>query len=461
MKVAIVDIGSNAVRASIYLNQTLGSPVIFHHKFKCDIRSLINQKIMVDDHDVFRCFRYFIKVFDNYEVEKIKCVATAVLRNHEKSQEFLFIIKQNFGLDIEILSGEEEASLTAKGLINSIENVNGLAADMGGGSLEVMAIEDGNIKKTLSLPLDSKVENNDKIDEILDIISRHFKEQSFENLYLIGGAFRAIGCDFIYRNQNYIKVLHNLSIPVFSFYAYTKIIDNNTLNTTQHNAIKIISSMIKSSGAQNIIISSHGLKEGVRFHYYMNPQELEKDMVFERLSCVTSFNKRNCDLEKLYSVISKVSGLNDKLFKDAVLYAIMLTNFYHQLGCIAGGNFATDFVMCSNIPFTVQQRIMIVNVVATVYYSIIPCYITNLSKTHINYTDYIKSKIIGHYIRILLEIDGKQIIKPTFDLSINSNNFLDIITDYPLPRATYLRIQLSLRKVSTYIWKLQHTTTSD
>ena len=453
MQVAIVDIGSNAIRSCIYRDRTLGSPVIFYQTFKCNIRSLLDQEIMDIDHDVFRCFQYFVKVFDNHAVKDIKCVATAVLRNHHQSQAFVATVKQKFGLCIQILSGEEEASFTAQGLIQTISEVNGLAADMGGGSLELMEIAGHDIKKTLSIPLESKLENDDKIDEILDIISNSFKNYSCKNLYLMGGAFRAIGCDWIHRNQHNIKVLHNLSIPVSSFYEYTNLIDNNTSNIAYHNAIKIITAMLKSTSAENIILSSYGLKEGVRFHYYMNPEELKKDIIFERVSRITGFNDTNCDLEKLYSVIAEISGFNDKLFKDAIFFAIMFTNLYNKAGCIAGSNFVTDFVLCADIPFTAQQRIMLVNVLATIYHNKIPYHITTLSKMYLNYGDYLKSHIIGNYIRILLEIDGKQISTPTFDLRMDSNEFIDIITEYTLPDAIYYRTKGSLSRISSYIWK--------
>ena len=59
------------------------------------------------------------------------------------------------GIAIEVLSGEEEARLSALGVLSVFQELSGSVCifDLGGGSVEFTWVQTGEIKKTVSLPL--------------------------------------------------------------------------------------------------------------------------------------------------------------------------------------------------------------------------------------------------------------------------------------------------------------------
>ena len=69
--------------------------------------------------------------------------ATAALRVAEDAPDFVASILRETGLDISPISGEEEARLSALGLLSNNDKRVGIGADLGGASLELMRIEPG------------------------------------------------------------------------------------------------------------------------------------------------------------------------------------------------------------------------------------------------------------------------------------------------------------------------------
>ena len=83
-------------------------------------------------------------------------VATEALRKAENSQEVTLFVEQQTSLKIKILSGQEEAKAVVKGLqtdpmINDLADY--FALDIGGGSLEIMEVEQKRVCNIQSLPL--------------------------------------------------------------------------------------------------------------------------------------------------------------------------------------------------------------------------------------------------------------------------------------------------------------------
>ncbi|MDX1917472.1 MAG: Ppx/GppA family phosphatase, partial [Rickettsiaceae bacterium] len=85
MRVAIIDIGSNAIRAAIYDNNTLGAFEIFNEKFRSDISFMLDQELVNTKHSTYNKFVYFMNIFKKMNVSILACVATEVLRSHPKA----------------------------------------------------------------------------------------------------------------------------------------------------------------------------------------------------------------------------------------------------------------------------------------------------------------------------------------------------------------------------------------
>jgi exopolyphosphatase/guanosine-5'-triphosphate,3'-diphosphate pyrophosphatase len=100
------------------------------------------------------CMKDFKKRALEEGAQKIVAVGTQALREAENREEFLDIVRRVVGIDIKIISPEEEAFLTLEGIKAGLtfkaENI--IAFDIGGGSTEII-VADGERRSFLSVPL--------------------------------------------------------------------------------------------------------------------------------------------------------------------------------------------------------------------------------------------------------------------------------------------------------------------
>lgn len=105
-----------------------------------------------------KVLKNFKKIMDTYEVKKYKAIGTAVFREAENASEFIEKAKKEAGIDINVISWEEEARLTLKGIKVGLKEVfpeidDFIVIDVGGGSSEIAYIENNKIKWIKSIKL--------------------------------------------------------------------------------------------------------------------------------------------------------------------------------------------------------------------------------------------------------------------------------------------------------------------
>ncbi|TSK08942.1 MAG: Ppx/GppA family phosphatase [Geobacter sp.] len=95
------------------------------------------------------------KIIDGYKVSAIDAVATSAVRKASNGAELVRAIKKSTGLEIEVVSGEEEAELAALSAQHNfeLEGVRHLIFDIGGGSLELISALGTHTEEMLSLEL--------------------------------------------------------------------------------------------------------------------------------------------------------------------------------------------------------------------------------------------------------------------------------------------------------------------
>jgi exopolyphosphatase/guanosine-5'-triphosphate,3'-diphosphate pyrophosphatase len=155
MKLAAIDIGSNAVRLLIEHTSTMPNGQINFTKvnftripIRLGMDVFTTGKISEEKKnlliDTFTAFQYLLKVYD---VKLIKVYATSAFRDAENGQILVEDIKKKTGIEIKILNGEEETNLIQHILQNEIipSTTNALTIDVGGGSTEVSILKNNKI----------------------------------------------------------------------------------------------------------------------------------------------------------------------------------------------------------------------------------------------------------------------------------------------------------------------------
>ena len=102
---------------------------------------------------VLRGAHRFLREVRNGAEPRVIAVATAAVRDAENSRRLLGPLERKEGVEVEILSGRQEARLGALAALRSLPGIDGAIADLGGGSLQLSRVRRGEILSTSSAPL--------------------------------------------------------------------------------------------------------------------------------------------------------------------------------------------------------------------------------------------------------------------------------------------------------------------
>ncbi len=160
MRIASIDIGTNTIRLLI-CEQTKDSALKKLYIDRVITRlgeGFSNDNTLLNPKAVYRALtalKGFSKIIREHNVNKVRAVATSVVRKSENSLEFIKRVKNETGIMVEVISGEQEAELTVSGVLNSvsIEGEYSIIFDIGGGSTEYVYVQNADVIKLLSINL--------------------------------------------------------------------------------------------------------------------------------------------------------------------------------------------------------------------------------------------------------------------------------------------------------------------
>ena len=152
---AIIDIGSNSVRLVVYNGPARAPRPIFNEKLMIGLGASLVDTGRLEQPAYDRAMRgiaRFRALTEAMKVDSLRCVATAAVRDASNGAEFIADAKA-LGIDITLLSGREEARAAGYGVISSLPHADGIVADLGGGSLELVRVRNGTTAHHSSFPL--------------------------------------------------------------------------------------------------------------------------------------------------------------------------------------------------------------------------------------------------------------------------------------------------------------------
>ncbi|WP_306483617.1 exopolyphosphatase [Anaerococcus sp.] len=206
---AIMDIGSNTVRLSVYKQVKDKAVHLFSEKEQASLRNYVKKGSLTDKgiDRLISTLRRFNSIISNFDdIDSVHPFATATIRDVANRSEILKRVKDELGLEIEILSGEDEARLSFIGASKSVDVSEGILTDIGGGSSEVVIIDQGKVIKSTSLSIGSLAAFNDyvtglftnkkekkAIDNAVKLLlaeNKMYREKQ-SNLAAVGGSARA------------------------------------------------------------------------------------------------------------------------------------------------------------------------------------------------------------------------------------------------------------------------------
>lgn len=155
-KLASIDVGSNTIRLLI---GSVDSGKILRLTNELAITRLaenISETGMLKKERMLKslsALKKFSRLISDFGVDCVKAVGTSALREAKNSEEFLEMVLSETGIKINVISGIEEARLTAKGVLHDMpKSSSSLILDIGGGSTEWILCKDSAIIMTKTIP---------------------------------------------------------------------------------------------------------------------------------------------------------------------------------------------------------------------------------------------------------------------------------------------------------------------
>lgn len=133
----------------------------------------------------------FAALLQRHRVSSLRAVATSAVRDAVNRDSFCREIERSSGISLEVISGEEEGTLTLRGVVSALDVIPEalIVVDVGGGSTEYTVSRGNEVIYTNSLPLGvvrltegkgSITAMSDKIDRELGILARDLKEHNLD-----------------------------------------------------------------------------------------------------------------------------------------------------------------------------------------------------------------------------------------------------------------------------------------
>lgn len=145
MKQAVIDMGSNSMRLTVYEIDGKNFVILFKDKIVAGLAGYVEKGRLTKEG--ISCassgLLSFRNTLDSLEIREVAVFATASLRNVDNTREVVSRLKKETGFDIEVLSGQEEAHLGYIGAMRELNITSGAFIDIGGASTEIVTFEDG------------------------------------------------------------------------------------------------------------------------------------------------------------------------------------------------------------------------------------------------------------------------------------------------------------------------------
>ncbi len=288
MKLAAIDIGSNAARLLISEvlvdnknNPTFNKLNLFRVPLRLGFDVFDNNIISSEKTDMLvqtlKAFRHLINA---YQVDAIKACATSAMRDASNAKSILKIVKNETGLDIEIISGDTEANLVYENHVaeNMEKGHSYMYIDVGGGSTEVSFFSNGKLVFKESFNIGTirilkEMVTDSNWDQMKETIKQSTK--NFKDIVAIGSGGninkvfsmskkkdgKPIDLDLL---KDYYKELNALSIK-------ERITKHNLRNDRADvivPALLIYINVMRWSGATEIYVPKIGLADGLIHHLW-------------------------------------------------------------------------------------------------------------------------------------------------------------------------------------------------
>lgn len=166
----VIDIGSNTIRAVVFHLEGEKLTPVLNKKYSAGLAGYVQPDGTLSREGLDLCIDILSEIrilIDTFNFNGIYPFATASLRNISNSSQVLEEIQERCGLQIQVLTGKEEAFFDYYGASCQLTNIDGVLVDIGGGSTEILIYKNGKPQAAESINIGSLNLYNNYVKELL------------------------------------------------------------------------------------------------------------------------------------------------------------------------------------------------------------------------------------------------------------------------------------------------------
>ena len=290
MKYALIDMGSNSIRLTVYDLDKTNFKILFKEKVMAGLAGYVEDGVLTQEGMDCACqsLQTFQHTLERLHIENLAVFATASLRNVANTSQAVEYIRLTTGISVEVLSGEMEAECGFYGASGDVQVDDGLFVDIGGASAELALFAEGKLQKAGSVPVGSLKLYRDCVKKIMPgkesrqriekTIRKAFDNSNLkdiprqEQIVGVGGTIRATLrlCKKLYGLTDDCRTFNREQLEALTRYLSKK--DKKAMDLilryeperihTLVPGVLLLRYLMDQYGAQEVTVSHYGVREG-------------------------------------------------------------------------------------------------------------------------------------------------------------------------------------------------------
>jgi len=330
---AVIDVGSNSVRLVIYRVDGRALWTIYNEKVVAGLGKDLTTTRRLSPEGVeasIGALRRFRSVLDGWRADEVTACATAAVREAADGKAFLNRVKDETGLEVRVLTGEEEARYAALGVVCGQPDAEGVVGDLGGSSLELVRLNGLAHIEGVTIPLGPfalgapkpiNLERTKRlVDDHLSPLANRYASPEF---HAVGGAWRNLALLHMQLADYPLHVAHQYEIGRSDGLDLARFVQRQSRSSLEGieglskkrfdslpYAAVVLERLIERLGVERIVVSAYGVREGLLLEA-MPPEVRQLDPLIEGCEALTA--QRGISPELGHALEAWIGPLFEKL----------------------------------------------------------------------------------------------------------------------------------------------------
>ncbi|MGZ3404368.1 MAG: Ppx/GppA phosphatase family protein [Phenylobacterium sp.] len=309
---AVIDVGSNSVRLVIYRLDGRAIWTVYNEKALAGLGRDLPTTGRLSPQGVevaMTAVRRFRALLDGWRAEDVTAAATAAVREAADGPYFLKRIREETGLNVRVLSGDEEARYAALGVIAGQPDAEGVVGDLGGSSLELIRLgaNGGGADGAATLPLGPfalgapRPLDTDRTARLIETaLAPHANRFATRHFHAVGGAWRNLALFQMELADYPLHVAHQYEMSRADALSVSRLVARQSraslermqglskkrIETLPYSAV-VLEALIEALGIERITVSAYGVREGLLLDA-MDTEVRARDPLIEGCEALTA-----------------------------------------------------------------------------------------------------------------------------------------------------------------------------